>query len=1301
MATKEDVNQARERKEKKVKTFLPSLGDGQWQLDELIGKGGNASVFRVSRGSGRNRIEKAVKLISIDARYVDLGFWTSRLKRGEISLEEYQKNAWNALNDTIPELRFMALLSASHNVLAYEDYLFFETEEDHQWNVMILMDMLKPLSQHMLRPGASELDVLQMWRDMGMVLQLCAQFGVLHLDIKEANILVTEDGRYKLIDWGQACYRAEIVRLVREHKSVRKGTESYMAPEVFNTNPPVAYDERADQYSLGLVAYYYFNNMRLPFADRPWGQLSEAERRQIKLRRVSGTEALPRPEGLADDIWQVLQRTCAYSPAGRYATAADMVHAIEILIAARAKKRKGRGKGIALSLAAIMAVAGIAGAWLFLGEDEGKDLSSWQGFDLGRTARQGTTTTQETKASEAEKKTTNTPTPTPTPTLKPTDTPTPTPTPTLKPTDTPTPTPTPTLKPTDTPTPTPTPTLKPTDAPTPTPTPELSQSLQKSLEVVPGLIDGMYLKLPETKIVRFAGAGDPNQELTITRDGQKEASVVTDSKGKWMVELNGANWPENKAFDLVFHYEQDKDGKLDGKLTIYVDTETMAPTIVGDLNENTEVLTGFADTGSSVTLELRGKEIETVQVDALGTFVFSLPVLNANDRMVLTSTDSLGNVARTEAVVKVGKRDAVTIDIKELVVRPTKKLVISGSAAPSRTLNMSWTLNGSAKPDVYQVEVDENGRWNVTIDSSSVTHGSSAEVKVGYKDGLTSELDQRISLTFDAMCSLAPEAQSYTEKMSRIAGTTDPGATVMLSLAPGKKMESRADTNGYFKFENLTLTAGTRIQLTAQDAVGNMTTLEYSVQADQRAQITIEKPMDTWYVNAQDASLTVEGTAQPRMSLSITVMGKVWDVLADNEGRYEKELPVKEMKEGVSTISVAYTDGYCAECTGSAEFTLDRTAPMITVDRIIGDDLIEATSGILSGQTEPGALVTVSVNDRRYDEYANHQGTFVFYQFGLTPGDEIGLIAKDKAGNETSTKVSVVEEIRDVRLELVRPRKDGETIRNAKLGIRVNLLKKGNVSVYYLIEQNGMEIYTRVIAPEDMKAMAPDDLQKQLDGYDDLLGEYEGYSISIQETVPTLGYDDFTLKLYTDDLGEDPVLLASRKMTNGRTETIEGVDDDPTQNQVTDVRDRYTTSSYGFGLDEMAVTSFAASQVYFTGWSWKNNNRESEIFEVEIDGIRYSQGDLIAAGGNIMVYRSTRDVAKEYPELIPGVKPLTATAGVIVLVDAPFLSEGVHNLNLILIHNSEIMRFEGYQVNIANPGYTDDTLIRTLQNIWK
>lgn len=1543
MAPKEDANKARERKEQKVKTYLPRLGDGQWQMDDLIGKGGNASVFRVYRGSGRSKIEKAVKLISIDTRYVDLAVWGVRLQRGEISLEEYQKNAWNALNDTIPELRFMAMLSASPNVLAYEDYLFFETEEDHQWNVMILMDMLKPLNQHLTRPGASQLDVLQMWRDMGMVLQLCAQFSVLHLDIKDANILVTEDGRYKLIDWGQACYRSEIVRLVREHKSVRKGTESYMAPEVFNSNPPVAYDERADQYSLGLVAYYYFNNMRLPFADKPWGQLSESERTQIKQRRVSGMEPLPRPEGLAEDIWQVLQRTCAHQPAHRYSSAAEMVHAIDILIAARAKKTsKGGGKGLMLGLAAALVVAGTVGVLMAIGGDEGAQTPVPPAVTAPKTA----TAVPETPVPE-------TPVPeTPVPVTAVPETPTPTPSPTF------TPTPTPEITPTPTPSPTPTPTKRPAPAEqlsvvmepvllpngyldsrqtnkltltvsgeadrevllwvngaeigtrmleggictyeldtsdwpqhqtidlrvhyteakdnrldfvqtvlvdrevespvltceldakttflTGTAEPNgavyavinhgerysgmlnedgefridlpllkagdtievivediagnqasvteevreardtialdelpayvnpaqplllsgraaanaqlnvqwsvqnevyettvpvagngtwqceldcsraqnlaaisiqvnyadrqdtsyqqtaqvkakvLAESMLNDLSIQPALIKDRYLNLKEGSTIAFSGQGEPDLTLIVLRDGQEAARTLIDARGRWSVEMDTAAWPQNEEISLVFHYEMDTEGRLDDSLTLIADTETSEPRVLDPLNENTEILQGVVEQDAIVTAVLNGQDCPVSTSG--GTFIMSLPMLHAGDTLVLTSTDEAGNTASKTMTVEVGSRDEIRLNSLPDVIRPQDPLAVSGRSAANREVLVQWTIGKENGETVLLADAD--GAWAYTLDCSSAQHLSAVRVTVGYADGKTPELNQKAEVSIDSQCALDTDSITYTEQMTRIAGNTDPGARVTLQT-PDARNSVTADGKGQFVFDNVRLTAGNSFELIAEDGVGNKTQLPYSVQAGERAQITVELPeAENGYLNAQADQLTVRGAAQAELPVLVTVAGREHKVMTAPDGTYELILSADALQPGEVNITAAYADGFCAECAASAQLERDVTPPVMTVDHLLEGNQLENTVEAVSGQTDPGTVITLRIGGREKEQTADQDGRFSFAE-QLTTGEDVVLTAQDAAGNLETIQIGVMEEVNDVRVRIVRP-SENEIIRNGKLGVNLAILQNGNAQFYYRIEHNGEMVGQYTVTGENIRKMRESDKEKEEAQYTGLLGDYDGYNVrALPKTPPGLPYGDYTLSVYSDDLGSETMLLDTVHFSNQPSEHIDGLEEEEVTETVTEYKDTFAEDDYAYGLDAWKTDTFAPSQVYMTAWMWRGSRTDSHSLQFEIDGVRYTSESLKAAGGKLEVVFADRDVTAEHPEGMPDIKPEHRQAGQVIMLDLSFLGEGSHDLKIIHVRNQVHTHFASRRINLSGSVTVRDGLADELKNQWK
>ena len=129
--------------------------------------------------------------------------------------------------------------------------------------------------------------------------------GVIHCDVKPANVIVDQQGTAKLTDFGIA----RAARGPREHELI--GTARYIAPERIEGRAPT---ERSDIYSLGLVAYELL-------AGKPPN--AEMETEDLLRVRLDGRAPSLRSArvGISEEIDRVVAKALARDPQGRYASA--------------------------------------------------------------------------------------------------------------------------------------------------------------------------------------------------------------------------------------------------------------------------------------------------------------------------------------------------------------------------------------------------------------------------------------------------------------------------------------------------------------------------------------------------------------------------------------------------------------------------------------------------------------------------------------------------------------------------------------------------------------------------------------------------------------------------------------------------------------------------------------------------------------------------------------------------------------------------------------------------------------------
>jgi serine/threonine protein kinase len=143
------------------------------------------------------------------------------------------------------------------------------------------------------------------------------QQGVIHRDVKLANILITEDGQPKIADFGVAKLNQSSLTLAGE----MMGSPAYMAPEQLAGE---AVDSRADLFSLGVVFYTLITGHR-PFQGNSTATVVFKVVNRAPLPVTAFDASLP------PSLDELIAKAIAKDPAERFQSGGEMATAIRRL----------------------------------------------------------------------------------------------------------------------------------------------------------------------------------------------------------------------------------------------------------------------------------------------------------------------------------------------------------------------------------------------------------------------------------------------------------------------------------------------------------------------------------------------------------------------------------------------------------------------------------------------------------------------------------------------------------------------------------------------------------------------------------------------------------------------------------------------------------------------------------------------------------------------------------------------------------------------------------------------------------
>jgi len=197
-----------------------------------------------------------------------------------------------------------------------------KTYDDEQRSQLYMV--IEWVDGRLLRSILNEERKLPIERAVNLTLQMCEaldamhKHGVVHRDLKPENVMVDDQDRIKLIDFGIAM-KEDARRITYVGMSPALGTPDYISPEQVKGQRG---DQRSDIYSLGVMLYEMLTGEPPYSGSNPLAVMNERLLNDPKPARKL------RPE-ISAELQEILNRAMERDPRRRYATANDMAWELE------------------------------------------------------------------------------------------------------------------------------------------------------------------------------------------------------------------------------------------------------------------------------------------------------------------------------------------------------------------------------------------------------------------------------------------------------------------------------------------------------------------------------------------------------------------------------------------------------------------------------------------------------------------------------------------------------------------------------------------------------------------------------------------------------------------------------------------------------------------------------------------------------------------------------------------------------------------------------------------------------------
>ncbi|MFP2241850.1 Ig-like domain-containing protein [Enterobacter ludwigii] len=459
--------------------------------------------------------------------------------------------------------------------------------------------------------------------------------------------------------------------------------------------------------------------------------------------------------------------------------------------------------------------------------------------------------------------------------------------------------------------------------------------------------------------------------------------------------------------------------------------------------------------GTLVTVTLNGKQY-TATTAADGGWSLTVPAADlaalgeANYTLSATATNTVGNSVSNTANLQVDTAlPTVTINTVagDNVINAAE--VAAGQTIGGKVVNAEAgnTVTVSVGGNTYTTTVQSDLSWSVDVPQSVLTALGNGDLTVtatvtnGHGNTGSGERDISIDASLPGLRVDTVAGDDVINSIEQgqnliVSGSSDglAAGTMLTVTVNGKTYAASVLADGTWNAaipaaDVSALPAGTvTVTVAGQSTTGNPVTISHDVTVDlATVAISIDTIAVDDVINAAEkgADLLLSGTTsnvEANQTVSITFGGKHYTATVDASGNWTATVPSADLaglKEGDASVQVSVTNVNGNSASAGREYSVDATAPAVTIDTVAGDNVInasEASAGVaITGTTtaEAGQTVTVTLGNKQYTAQVQSGGTWSVNVPGadLTAmadnGYTVQVSVSDAAGNPGSADKAI------------------------------------------------------------------------------------------------------------------------------------------------------------------------------------------------------------------------------------------------------------------------------------------------------